>query len=86
MRKTLIFLVVLHALTGCGGSLVERWDAGVVAGPDGGFGGLVCLNDDPCTCEPCSNSSQCAPGQGLSCMVGRRKGVDCPGGMTVCLK
>jgi hypothetical protein len=80
--RALRLLTLAVTLAGCGGSLVEHWDAGVEA--DGGTTGLECVANDPCTCAPCTSTTQCTPGLGLTCMTARRKGMDCPGGLTVC--
>ncbi len=70
-------LVVL--LAGCG-SLSETGDVVVT---DGGTSmGLFCAADDPCTCAPCTLTSQCA--SGLSCLPGRRKSENCTDGRSVC--
>lgn len=66
-------------LAGCG-SLSETGDVGAT---DGGTSmGLVCAADDPCTCAPCTSTSQCA--NGLSCLPGRRKSENCIDGRSVC--
>lgn len=77
-------LVVLFFLS-CG-SLVENEQLvgsdGGATGGDGGSTGLFCANDDPCLCDPCTSTTQCMTG--LACLPGRRKGMDCADGRSVC--
>lgn len=70
-------LVVL--LSGCG-SLTETAEPSTDGG--GATTGLFCAADDPCTCTPCTATSQCA--SGLSCLPGRRKSENCADGRSVC--
>lgn len=79
MRLTGLLLAVL-AVSGCGDSLVEHWDAG--AGTDGGTTGLACAADDPCTCTPCTDTQECA--LGLSCVTAKRHGANCNDNRKVC--
>jgi hypothetical protein len=70
-------------LAGCG-TLVDDVQPPTDSTPDGGGGGgLICAADDPCTCAPCTSTSECMAG--LQCVPGRRKGENCADARSVCL-
>ncbi|MER2567035.1 MAG: hypothetical protein ABTQ32_40285 [Myxococcaceae bacterium] len=76
--RTVRRFVLVVLLSGCG-SLTETAEPST----DGGATmGLFCAADDPCTCTPCTATSQCA--SGLSCLPGRRKSENCADGRLVC--
>ncbi len=82
--------VVVMLLAGCGGSLVEHWDTSVALDSgDGGSGadaGLFCAADDPCAdCVPCSNTTDCKSGLGLTCTIAKRHGQECADHRSVCI-
>jgi len=77
MRSVLVVLV----LTGCGGSLLEHWDAGS-GGSDGGP--VAECKSAECSCEPCTNSNQCDQLSGLTCRQAKEHGNVCTDGRFVC--
>jgi hypothetical protein len=77
MRGVLLFLF----FTGCGGSLVEHWDAGA-GGNDGGP--VESCRSAECSCTPCGNPNQCDQANGYSCVLAKEHGDVCSDSRFVC--